>query len=642
MASVKKIRLLESTMVVLFLTQAFRALFGQVLSIASRVLENASSPTTLIISQVALIAGIIALIPITKIMRNSTLLTSIFVLMVAIFRFTMTLGDPLLALISTIIVIIAGAGYLITLLKINRFIWSSAIIIAMASDLLLRAFDSYDLSMRPWFEVTIGNDLYRIPFLIVQLILSFILIGTNQYLRKNNHLEERLPGSLQPWAGLALGGFLSLQFIVLFLPNVISRWTALPYESIAPWLALMITLPLTPGVRAIFGTLVSHIEDSLKGWILFFLLVVLLIIGYRLSGIVASSALLIAEFVGVMLIWWLSDPAEANSNDQTAQSIILGVIIFILSIYLYSLTFEDRTTFSLLQGQTLTVVILQAILISLPLIVAPDSNPWLAVFEIMSPGSALTMVILIVGGTYFLSLPGQPADFQNNTIRVATYNINYGYDQAGEYQFPQIALAVKASDADILALQEVDTGHPMSYGMDQVQYLARHFHLTPVFQPDPYKLRGMAILSAYPITATRGDLLTTHNGNALMLAADLTIPGVDRPIQMLAGSLKSANQNERLAQFALLMDLIDINMPAILAADFAGSTSDVVYQQFILSGFSDPDTLLGIEINNTYPAVAPLIRQDLILLNGFTPLSSFQVDSTASDHRLVLVETVAE
>ena len=115
-------------------------------------------------------------------------------------------------------------------------------------------------------------------------------------------------------------------------------------------------------------------------------------------------------------------------------------------------------------------------------------------------------------------------------------------------------------------------------------------------------------------------------------------PFSDRTVTVIGAHLSPGAADARLRQFALLIDLLETASPSIIGADLAAGTEDVVYQQLIGSGFVDPDALLGIERGFTTPAENPLLRHDFILAEGLIPLDSRQVDSRASDHRLVVVE----
>jgi endonuclease/exonuclease/phosphatase family metal-dependent hydrolase len=58
-------------------------------------------------------------------------------------------------------------------------------------------------------------------------------------------------------------------------------------------------------------------------------------------------------------------------------------------------------------------------------------------------------------------------------LRVMSYNIHIGQDASGKDQLAELAKYIKASDADILGLQEVDSVCIRSGKVDQMAFLAQ-------------------------------------------------------------------------------------------------------------------------------------------------------------------------
>jgi endonuclease/exonuclease/phosphatase family metal-dependent hydrolase len=109
-------------------------------------------------------------------------------------------------------------------------------------------------------------------------------------------------------------------------------------------------------------------------------------------------------------------------------------------------------------------------------------------------------------------------------------------------------------------------------------------------------------------------------------------------VTVIGAQLAPGSEEERLQQVAVLLNLTGEDTPLVLAADLGASPQDVVYRQLLETGFLDPDTALGIERGFTFPAANPTERRDYILLRDLFPRDALQVNSPASDHRLVVVE----
>jgi len=85
-------------------------------------------------------------------------------------------------------------------------------------------------------------------------------------------------------------------------------------------------------------------------------------------------------------------------------------------------------------------------------------------------GTGLGVVALILAMNWPSS---RPQVEEGKQFRAATYNVHYGYDTSWQLQLEAQAQAIEAAGADIVALQEVDTGRPTSYMVDDARWLAR-------------------------------------------------------------------------------------------------------------------------------------------------------------------------
>jgi endonuclease/exonuclease/phosphatase family metal-dependent hydrolase len=224
------------------------------------------------------------------------------------------------------------------------------------------------------------------------------------------------------------------------------------------------------------------------------------------------------------------------------------------------------------------------------------------------------------------------------TLRVATYNINYGRDADGNHDLELAARTIEAARPDIVMLQEVDTANPANYGIDQATYLASRLGMHVTFYPAAEQTRGVAVLSRRPLSGAGGALLPAADDQAVALYGDITGPVSGQSIRLVNARLSPAAEQGRLQQVAFLLSLTDVTGPVIVAGDLAAPPDDAVYTQFIFSGFTDPDDTLNIEQGYTTPARLPAARHDYVLVRGLTPLDARQVESDASDHRLVVVE----
>jgi endonuclease/exonuclease/phosphatase family metal-dependent hydrolase len=225
-----------------------------------------------------------------------------------------------------------------------------------------------------------------------------------------------------------------------------------------------------------------------------------------------------------------------------------------------------------------------------------------------------------------------------NTLRVATYNITSGYDAQGTFQLELIARTIEASQADVVVLQEADTGRPAGFEIDQVEFLARRLRMFQAYQSGDDKLHGVAILSRWPITNLNRIVLADPRRSSGAVRAQVQDVQTGRQVVVVGAQVTGTDEETRLRQLVTLFSMFGDASPLVVALDTEKPPEDVVYQQMIAAGFVDPDVSLGIERGFTFPAIGPTVRRDYLLVRGLVPLASRQVDRSGSNHRLVVIE----
>jgi endonuclease/exonuclease/phosphatase family metal-dependent hydrolase len=234
------------------------------------------------------------------------------------------------------------------------------------------------------------------------------------------------------------------------------------------------------------------------------------------------------------------------------------------------------------------------------------------------------------------SPPAVPERPLSPSLRAATYNIHYGYDTDWHLSLDAQASTIEASGADIVALQEVDTGRPTSYMIDDALWLAYRLGMEVVYLPCVERLTGIALLSRYPIV----------DADALLLPSELEQTGIIWVQVEGAGGPSNAfaiwlglEPGERARQLDAALPFLDAHPgPAAFGGDFNSTPDSPVYARISDAGFVDPFVALGLGSPPTDPAIEPTERIDFVWLRDLLPLDAQVLESTASDHRLVVVE----
>lgn len=115
-------------------------------------------------------------------------------------------------------------------------------------------------------------------------------------------------------------------------------------------------------------------------------------------------------------------------------------------------------------------------------------------------------LLVVCAATTILSGVRQAFAELPELLRVVTYNIHHGRGLDGKIDLPRIARVLRSTEADIVALQEVDQGTRRSGGVDQPGELARLTGMQVVFGRNiDYDGGGYgtAVLTRLPIRSHR-------------------------------------------------------------------------------------------------------------------------------------------
>lgn len=266
-------------------------------------------------------------------------------------------------------------------------------------------------------------------------------------------------------------------------------------------------------------------------------------------------------------------------------------------------------------------------------------------------------------------------------MRILTYNIHGWRDAFDQMDIARLARIIAASEADVVALNEVF--HPLAspgaarpaldllaemLGMQAAFGVA----LTPQFAFAPLASYGNALLTRYPLLAHAGHHLPATEGHEQrgLLEARVLLPDGRRSLSVYATHLDHRSEALRVQQLAAALQwtVRDRARPHVLLGDFNSLTaSDLVDNPAALHALQqDPELqrlaneelqvterlrrrgyvdAQGEQPTATFPAAAPAVRIDYIWLSA--PLAPalrwccpWITDETAvaSDHLPLLAE----
>lgn len=198
-------------------------------------------------------------------------------------------------------------------------------------------------------------------------------------------------------------------------------------------------------------------------------------------------------------------------------------------------------------------------------------------------------------------------------LSVVTWNVHHCVDAAGEYAPERTADVIKAFDADVVCLQELDHRYPPVLDRTQVEYFEKVTNMTAVFGPAIDTDRGAhgnAILTHLPISAEALHDIS-EPGREPRTAVDATLATAGTAVRVLTTHL-GLKAMERRAQARRL---------AGIAAAGSGDVTVVAGDMNVwLPG--DPalaalDRTLGrAKRLRTFPARAPLFALDRVWISS--------------------------
>ena len=626
------LRWIEASAMLLFTLQAVRTLFATLFGVLYDALFAGPFKPLVVVIGLLILLAFLAPLFVSRHAERMHLLLLVAVLVGAVARVPMTLNHHALRLYSSMAVVAAGGVYLAALLGHTPERLAPALALALIGDQLLRALgDTWDLSMRPGWAVP-------------QLLLSAGLILLARYLARPEVARYEigmvgvrlgLPGALG-WAG-----FLFVEMSLLSLPNALARWSGGSYAVLAPLLMGVTVLAAMPALhRALACALGGHGLYA-RLWGLALLLVALagLAVGRLVPGLPAVAGLLAAHAALLLALPNLVAFRLAGTAEHTGLWLAAGGVVLMILNVAYAFAFTYPYTIEAFKGLGLPIVLVAAALAALPGLLRPApvggsggaDNPGRAAWAAL----ALLAVVVTAAAAWPRRVEPAPA---GDRMRAGTYNIHYGYDRPWHHTLEEQARAIQASGAQVVALQEVDAGRLVSYGVDDALWLGRRLGMHVVYLPTVEQLTGIALLSRFPIVDSQACPLASRLEPTGIIRARLQVG--ERTVDAYATWL-GLTPEERAAQLSDALAFVgggDARTPAIWGGDFNATPASPVHARIAAAGFVDPFVALGLDAAFTDPADAPQQRIDFVWLRGLAPVEGQVLDALASDHRMVVVE----
>ena len=229
---------------------------------------------------------------------------------------------------------------------------------------------------------------------------------------------------------------------------------------------------------------------------------------------------------------------------------------------------------------------------------------------------------------------------RNGFLRAMTYNLHGGRDPLNRPSLDGIAATIKAAEADLIGLQEVE--RRFRGRTDQAALLAaavgRELRFAPALDRTPGEpggAFGLAVLSRWPILRGSSHPLPSAGEPRILLSTLIAAP---------CGSLHfftchlGLSRDERRDQVEAIVRLVEgFPGPAVLAGDF-NAPPEAAELAPLFTRWQEVQTACGLN-EATFPAAAA--RIDFIFCpRSWRVLRAAVLPSPASDHRPVAADLV--
>ena len=209
-------------------------------------------------------------------------------------------------------------------------------------------------------------------------------------------------------------------------------------------------------------------------------------------------------------------------------------------------------------------------------------------------------------------------------LTVMTYNVHSCIGTDGKVSAVRIAHVIAGRKADIIGLQELDSGLERSGLLDQAKIIAGHLNMHYHFHPSIRVEEGHfgnAILSRFPMRTIKAAELPTLPGRRNIerrgaIWSEISVE--DTKVQLISTHL-GLNRQERLAQAETLCssEWLQHNLcrpPVIICGDLNTISLSRVYR-WLTRTMKDSRGEKFRMRGSTYPGRLPLLRLDYILVS---------------------------
>jgi endonuclease/exonuclease/phosphatase family metal-dependent hydrolase len=687
--------IIEAALIGLFFIQATRFLIGMMyarvggasITISldpSSVPPNAVDPTA-VSAEITFLVYMLALPLLTLLLGRFRWFIIPAVVLTGAGRLLMLTGNVLTPTASAALVVGGSLVYIAMIIRHRAQTLPYFFIFGFGIDQIFRAVgNTLDPS---WFantkvvDIILGGKSLVIYYAQVQAVLTIAVIalsvltviGGRRAVRSQETTVSPDNALLPFWGGIGLGGLLFLELALLSTPNAIAGRAGVDYTIFAPLVTLATLLPLIPWVRKQARAFVGLFDGSVRGWSWMLVIALLLVFGTRFQGIPAGAALIAAQFAMSMMWWWLARPLAEKERGVTGLWLVMAILVFMLLAagdnftYEYAYVRGFAADFAFLnnivlpflrgfRGMGLGLLLLGVFLATLPMIQTQRRIPWTSGTGVQTFFGLLIAAGFSAGVALAVRPPLVAGVRGVDRIRIGSYNIHGGFSESYNYDLEAIARTIQQSGANVVLLQQVESGRMTSFGVNQPLWLARRLGMDTRFYPTNEGLQGLAVLSNVEIVYDDGNPLTSVGSQTglqrVQIRPDAGVITLYNTwlgflLETADGRTIEQQEQDQGRQLNELFAIIGTHYPdgnlgrMVIGGTFNNVPDSPLIDQMRKAGFSDPFAGLPLELSATlWRTGLPHVRFDYLWTRSMLPLGAVVMDTSASDHRMAVIEAL--
>jgi endonuclease/exonuclease/phosphatase family metal-dependent hydrolase len=326
-----------------------------------------------------------------------------------------------------------------------------------------------------------------------------------------------------------------------------------------------------------------------------------------------------------------SDPVPAWRSDLAAS---IGMLVFVAAAFAYLIDIDvplpvPRSAWPIAAAAVLALGATASI--------GTARLPW-ALALIPAAGAVVIPAALLATAPTL-----RPAPHDSAAVRLLDWNIHAAVDGDGQVDLEAIAEVIERADPDVVVLQEVGRGWPITGQADQTEWLSRRLAMHVAWASAADDQFGNAVLTRAPASDVRVVPLPYGEGPQQRSAVALEIAtGDGDPLLVVGTHLQNGDvPRTRSRQIAAVLDLIRPGQPAVIAGDLNMQPTEGNVASFEHAGFVSVQDEAGDPGESTARDPAfPGDRVDWIWHTPDLTASTFTIVQTREADHLPLVVTL--